>query len=335
MLKLLIAHVRDLLDDRKISLTFVDVGSRNGVLELRDLAPYTVAYGFEPNAEEYAKLLSGDTDASRAEHIVAPAFRKLTYLPYAISDICGTTQLHITRGPGAVGIHEPNLERLREIKWKGRTFHPNFGDEVFQVIRTETVEMRTLEWFAREHAIKHVDYLKIDVEGSEYEVLRGAGTLLDTTSVIKVEVCFIPFRKDQRLFSHVDLLLRDHGFDLLRYEIVPAQVGYKERERPFTFGPSVGFSDRYGQPLSCDAIYVNRNVGDEDRVVAQAVLLMEKNYLDEALFLLKKKVQIVDAALLDLLREYPGDTRTRLVNSAVWGYRQVQKLASKIRTLRV
>lgn len=334
MYPVFLPHVHRLIQERNLSFTFVDVGSRNGLLELGDLASYVVAYGFEPNPEEYEKLVSGDTDASQVG-ATTPPFQKLTYLPYALGDRCGAHTLYITRGPGAVGLLEPNFDRLREIKWKGRTYAPNFGDEIFQVLRMEAVEVKTLEWFAREYAIGHVDYLKIDVEGFEYEVLVGAGDFLNAISLIRVEVCFIPFRKNQKLFSHVDLLLRDHEFDLLRYEIVPSQVGYRERDRPFTIGPSLGFADRYGQPLSCDAIYVNRRVVDEDRVAALAVLLLERNYLDEALFLLRAKVRGVNPVLLDLLREYPGDVRIRAVEAAVRGYRVLQKLAHPIRLFRL
>ncbi len=328
-----IPHVRRLLDLYGVTMTFVDVGARNGVLELRTLAPYILAYGFEPNAEEYAKLTSGNTDVAQLG-VRPPAFKKLTYFPYAIGDICGQRPLHVTRGPGAVGILEPNLERLREIKWKERRCQPNFGDETFTVMRIEPVEVKTIEWVAQQHGIGHVDYLKVDVEGFEYEVLEGAGALLDAISLIRVEVCFIPFRKEQKMFSDVDLLLRKHGFDLLQYEIVPGQVGYKEREDAFTIGPSIGFPDRYGQPLSCDAIYVNRGVKDETRSAALAALLIEKNYLDEALFVLKTRLPNAPPDLLALLQTYKGDMRTQLFEAVVRSYRVFQKLVHPIRSLR-
>ncbi len=47
------------------------------------------------------------------------------------------------------------------------------------------VQMRRLEHILREHGIGHVDVLKIDVEGAEEMVLRGAGdTLLDIDRVV-------------------------------------------------------------------------------------------------------------------------------------------------------
>jgi FkbM family methyltransferase len=325
-------HVRRLLEARGLELTFVDVGARNGVLELGDLAPWTVAYGFEPNAEKYAKLVSGRTDASLLG-VVAPPFRRLTYLPYALGDHDGPETLYITRGPGAVGVLEPDVERLREIHWRGRGFERSMGDDILTVVRTETVELRALASVAREHGIRHVDYLKIDVEGYEHQVLTGAGDLLDATGLIRVEVCFIPFRRGQRLFSDVDLLLRRHGFDLLRYELTAGQIGYKERSRAFTIGPTLGFPDPYGQPLSADAIYVNRALRDPERLVAQAAVLIEKGYLDEALFVLRTKVGDVDPALARLLREWPGEPGTRAFEAAVRLYRGLRKLARPRTTL--
>jgi FkbM family methyltransferase len=323
MFKSFISPVRRAIQDRELSFVFVDVGARDGIVELRDIRSRTSAYGFEPNAEEFEKLVS----------VTAPdgGYRKLVYCPYAVGDFCGKGDLCITSSPQASGLLEPDLERLREIKWKGRVYPPNFGEHFFTVVRREPVEVRTLAWFAQEQNITHIDYLKIDVEGSEYDVLAGAGPFLKSVSVIKVEVCFIAFRKGQKLFSEVDLLLRSHGFDLLRYEIVPNQIGYKERTTPFSFGPSLGFPDPNGQPLQSDAVYVNRSLEDERLALAQAIVLIEKNYLDEALFILKRKVPGVDPTLLRLLSEYKGNARRRLVEAMLWSYRNLQLLAHPTR----
>ncbi len=312
MIRLFLPHCRKLLNSLSEPLIYVDVGARNGMFGLAAVAPYVKAYGFEPNPEEYEKLKNGDTDVSWLG-VPAPKYSETHYSPYAVGNINGTQKIYITNGPGAVGLIEPDIERLREIIWKGRRYHPNFGDEIFQVKKVAPVEVKTLGSFAKENGLTRMDFLKIDVEGMEYEVLEGAGDLLADTSVIKVEVCFIPFRKNQKLFSHVDLLLRSFGFDLLKFETVQAQVGYKEREYPFSVGPAVGWPDRYGQTLSCDAIYVNRNTSGH-RAIAQAIVLIEKNYLDEALFILKHRSGIGENELFRLLKNWRGGSKTRLFN---------------------
>lgn len=127
----------------------------------------------------------------------------------------------------------------QEIIWKSESRNvKNFAEERFADFKTVEVETTTLDSFASEHSINHIDYLKIDAEGSEYEVLTGGRSVLPNVAVIKVEACFIPFRKEQKLFSHVDLLLRDFDFDFLRYEIHMGHIGYKERRSAVGYVPA-------------------------------------------------------------------------------------------------
>ncbi|MCM8811687.1 MAG: FkbM family methyltransferase [Candidatus Omnitrophica bacterium] len=315
MQKIFAPYVKEILASLGEPLIYVDVGARNGMFELAGIAPFVKAYGFEPNPEEFVKLERGDTDVSWLG-VAAPRYAQSRYAPYAISNVDGTRTFYVTKGPGAAGMIEPNIERLREIIWKGMRYYPNFGDQVFPVKEVIPVETKTLASFAREGGLNWIDFLKIDVEGMEYEVLEGAGNLLRSTAVIKVEVCFIPFRKNQKLFSHVDLLLRNYGFDLLKFETTQGQVGYKERESHFSIGPAIGWPDRYGQALSCDAIYVNRDLMGP-RAAAQAVVLIEKNYLDEALFILKRKTDIRNEQLFELLKNWRGGWKTWLFDAFI------------------
>jgi FkbM family methyltransferase len=294
---------RRLLERADVMLTLIDVGARNGVIELADLARYVDAYGFEPNPREFAKLESGET-GTRLIGIPPPSYRSLRHFPYALGERDGRAMLYVTRATGAAGLRMPDIERLREIIWKAKRFEQSLGDDYFSVVGTEEVEVRTLRSLAAEVGLDHIDYLKIDVEGTEHEVLEGAADLLGRTGVVRVEVCFIPFRVGQKLFSDVDLLLRRHGFDLLRYEILPQHVGYKVRKTPITWGPAFGFPDRYGQPLQGDAVYVNRTIADPKRAIAQAAVLIDKNYLDEAGFVLDRSARLRDSELFELLRTF-------------------------------
>lgn len=304
MIKALLPHVLRLAKELSVVITFVDVGSRNGALEFRELAPFVEAYGFEPNPSEYEKLLTGRTDHFLKHGFGSPAYRKLSYFPYALGNACGRHEFYVTPSPGACGLLEPNLSRLREIVWKGRTLRKSLGDDDLADFKKIEVEVKTLETIAADQELGRIDYLKIDVEGFEYEVLEGARAILPRTGVIKVETGFIPYRKGQKLFSHVDLLLRDVGFDVLKHEVVQEQIGYKVRTTPIEFIPASGggrFVDPYGQPLLCDAIYVNRALEDPVGLVAQAIVLMEKNYLDEALHILRTKTAVSAPRLFELL----------------------------------
>lgn len=300
-----------LLKDNNVFINFVDIGSRNGIVELGGIAQCVDAYGFEPNSVEYDKLITGETDAS-FYGLKSPNYHSIAYSPYALAEKSGIYHFYITHGPGAAGMLEPDVSRLKEIHWKGESYKKNLAEDIFSVDKIVEVNAKTLKEFSVEKKISYIDYLKIDVEGSEFEVLDGAGDLLNSVGVIKVEVCFIPFRKGQKIFSEVDLLLRKYGFDLLKYEIVPEQVGLKERTKAWSFYPAMGVPEKYGQPIQADAIYVNRSIIDKKRLIAQAAVLIEKKYIDEALFIISKKIKLEDGELVALLKEYTGDFRTKL-----------------------
>lgn len=319
-----IPFARKLLAQHHPTLTFVDVGSRNGVLELPNLADHVLAYGFEPNPEEFRKLQTGNTDAA-PYGFLSPAYQKLRYFPYAISDHNGKGTLQITRGPGAVGLQKPEMERLRHVHFRGSACQNNFADDIFTVEKTVEVELKTLAHCAEEYHFAPIDYLKIDVDGHEYEVFQGAGKLLDQVGVVKVEVCFVPMREGQKLFSEVDLLLREHGLELLRYEILPEQIGFKERTSPWSFGPKIGIPEQFGHAMQADAIYVNRRILSRERMLVQALILLEKNYLDEALFILKQ-AGVHDELWFQRLQNYRGSWRTRLLNGLISLYTRLPRL---------
>jgi FkbM family methyltransferase len=307
--------VEKLLKERSPRLTFFDVGARNGLWDLPHLAPYVDAYGFEPNPKEYEKIVSGKTAPAMHGH-KAPIYRSFTCFPYALSSTNGTQEFCVTPNPSASGLLEPNLERLSEITWKGRTYDGSFGKALFEGFQKISVDVRTLDRVCEEQHVPYIDFLKIDVEGSEFDVLDGGHVVLPHVGVIKVEVCFIPFRKQQKLFSDVDVLLRRFGFDLLRYEIEQVQIGYKERTAPVDYLPyDEIFADPYGQPLSADAIYVNRSITDPNRAFAQAMILLEKNYVDEALHILRTKANMTDEEFFSILRTYCDDSITQLLCS--------------------
>lgn len=58
------------------------------------------------------------------------------------------------------------------------------------------------------------DVIKIDTQGTELDILRGSGRLLDNTLAVELEVEFVPQYIDQPLFSDVDAFMRQQGFTL-------------------------------------------------------------------------------------------------------------------------
>ncbi len=59
--------------------------------------------------------------------------------------------------------------------------------------------------------IAALDFLKIDVQGSELSVFNGARERLKRAVAVHTEVCFLPLYKDQPLFGDIDIDLRSRG----------------------------------------------------------------------------------------------------------------------------
>lgn len=193
----------------------VDAGARNGTFELSDLAPLVDVLGFEPNPEEYRKLVSGDTDLARATGHRSPEYHSISYSDAGLHDREGEADLFVTRGPGACSVLSPNQEavaRFQSMLDGVAPFAPTFD-----VMRKEKVRVASLAHVAGEKGIAHIDYLKLDTQGNEFEILQGAADLLQSgkVAVIKTEVEFMPLYRGQKLFSDIDLYLRSFGFDLL------------------------------------------------------------------------------------------------------------------------
>lgn len=148
--------------------------------------------GFEPVTTECEKL-----------NATAPSSHR--YFPYAIGD--GTRRtFHLCNHSMTSSLYEPNTELLN--------LYQNLG-EVVQVVERQEVETVRLDDVA---GLGEVDLLKLDVQGAELDVLRGAARTLEDVLVIHTEVEFLPLYKNQPLFADVDHELRARGFTFYRFQ---------------------------------------------------------------------------------------------------------------------
>jgi FkbM family methyltransferase len=79
---------------------------------------------------------------------------------------------------------------------------------------TRLVRTATLDEFLTAHSITAPALLKIDVQGFEIEVLKGAASLLDMFQYIYMECSFIELYTGQALVSDIIIYLERRGFRL-------------------------------------------------------------------------------------------------------------------------
>jgi FkbM family methyltransferase len=142
--------------------------------------------GFEPQPEALARL----------ERAKGP---RETYLPYALGD--GTSRiLNVCELEGMTSLLTPNPAHLALFN-----LFPIWGKVKNQI----PVTTRKLDDIAE---VTQLDFLKMDVQGAEYEVLAHAKAKLAETVAIQTEVSFVPLYENQPSFGEMDLALRELGF---------------------------------------------------------------------------------------------------------------------------
>jgi|TARA_B100001540_G_C15694982_1_gene591059 FkbM family methyltransferase len=143
-------------------------------------------YGFEPNEEEFKKLNSTD---------------KKKYFNYAVGNGQIET-LNICSAPGMTSILEPDFEYLK-------LFH-GFSDwaKVTKKVKVQTKKLDDVNFD------KKIDFLKIDVQGYEHEVIKNGNKTIKDCLVVQLETSPIPLYKNEKSFAHVCLQLENLGFQL-------------------------------------------------------------------------------------------------------------------------
>jgi hypothetical protein len=72
--------------------------------------------------------------------------------------------------------------------------------------------------------IRSCDFLKVDVQGAELDVLKGATQTLGKTAVVELEAGFVPLYKNQPLFAEIDICMRANGFLLHKFHDVAGRA---------------------------------------------------------------------------------------------------------------
>lgn len=142
--------------------------------------------GFEPNEKECAHLNSEYGNPHR-------------FLPHFVGDGKAAT-FHETNWALTGSLYEPNSPLLEKFQ--------NLA-ELVTPVASHAVETTRIDDIAE---IMDVDFIKIDVQGSELPIFQNAQRVLSEALLIQTEVEFVELYKQQPMFADVDIFLRSMGF---------------------------------------------------------------------------------------------------------------------------
>ncbi len=182
------ASIRDLIRREHVDLV-LDVGAFKGWFaeHLRWMGYTGKIISFEPSSAAFADLKSA------AEGDPAWQVEKL-----ALGSTNGTMNLNVVKQTSV-------LNSLRQ---------PLRADAVS---KTETVEVKTLESYLNECAESYLErkiFLKLDTQGFDVEVLRGAEPIISRIAVLQSEISVIPLYEGMTHYTEALAYYERLGFQL-------------------------------------------------------------------------------------------------------------------------
>ena len=214
-----------------MTIDIVDIGARfigdERYAPIRDHGAARIV-GFEPDDEQL--------------EILKEKYPDQIFLPYFVAD-GGERDFYICHYGGCSSLYEPDPEIIDNFTGISTSQGSNF-----EVVETAKVATKRLDDITE---ISGCDYLKIDVQGAELDVLKGAKERLKECLVVELEVEFVPIYKNQPLFAEIDLFLRQAGFYLHRLMDVSGRA-----YRPFLASGNI--SKPVSQLLWADAVFIRR-----------------------------------------------------------------------------
>lgn len=227
------AIIAKYMDAQPIHL--IDVGAKGAVFSLGELDALVAGFAFEPNAKEYAAL--------------APQ-KGIKYLPYALDDCAAQKNLYITQNPAYSSLLEWNEENFKKHFHRVKAY-PKW-EKAFQLERIEKVDCISLEMLFDQENIKNTSLLKLDTQGTELAILKGAEKLLKQQQIglIFFEFSFIEIYRGQALFPDLDHFLKECNYTYVDCRFYPETFHRMDK----VFSSKVYEKARYS--IGGDAIFV-------------------------------------------------------------------------------
>lgn len=119
-------------------------------------------------------------------------------------------------------------------------------DNYFRNIKTinkEQTVLKTIDYYLNEKKITFVDLMKIDVQGYENEVLKGATNSLEKIHLIEIEIVFVNYYEQKNSFYEIEKILTNHNFELFSLS-------------------SLNLNKSDDSLRNLDALYINREISN-------------------------------------------------------------------------
>jgi FkbM family methyltransferase len=177
---------------------WIDVGAHEGETTLpfaaRDQS--LLVYAFEPNLQAASRIMG--------------RLRNYVVLPIAIAERDGSAELNLNAYEQSSSLLP--ADELGVKRW--------VTEQHFEVVGAVTVPTMRLDTFMNRAGIKRVDFLKIDAQGLDLEVVKSAGNRLDDVIKVQLEATTVSYRQYEGSPDKSDIVdyMKSRGFRLTAEE---------------------------------------------------------------------------------------------------------------------
>ncbi len=180
------------------SPTILEAGSFTGhdTIRLATVWPHGTVHAFEPVPDIFQQLKNNTL-----------SHKNIHCYQLALSDRVGTAQLYRSEKPNKPG---KTTQASSLLAPKERLTHSAiiFPDTI-------TITTTTIDAWAGENSLSHIDFLWLDLQGYELPVLKAAAHILPTVKALYCEVQFIESYAGNPLYPEVRAWLEEQGFTMV------------------------------------------------------------------------------------------------------------------------
>jgi FkbM family methyltransferase len=189
-----------------------DVGACTGE-SLHRFSDYDIIYAFEPCKWSFERLVCNHKHNT-----------KIIFVPYAVNDVQKQSDFYFYDSYG--------YSSLLEFDKSGSFFRKSLETDpsINVLLEISQVNCIRLDNFMNEKDIDYIDYLKIDTQGNDLNVIKSLGSMIFNVKVIELEIQIQPLYKNsyskQDAFEYMKsrhFVLHEekpNGYDLDGYEHV-------------------------------------------------------------------------------------------------------------------
>ena len=231
---------------KKQLITYIDVGAADNINQRwKIISEFLDFIGFEPNKNEFEKISNKN-------------FGKFKMYNFALGNKNEKKKINILKSEFASSFLTPNFQQLKNFTNSKR----------FKIKKKLEINLKKLD----ELKLLKADFIKIDTQGYNLEVLKGSKKTLKKIIGVEIETEFFRIYKNQKLFEDTKKFLEDEKFDFINF--------YNLRRW------SMNKKYNYGKVIFCNSLFLKKlnkkDLREKNIVIKYIIICILYNNLDLA-----------------------------------------------------